>query len=236
MTLSDIISNLPDDIVSAWFPKKGRKVIDYGADEVLAGMEKIGRKINPDFIIDKNNSFAYRNVARWLIGDSSMQAMSATDNSPVEGDICKGLYLAGGVGTGKTTLMHIARFFSYILGSAIVNGSEEEKINLKPIHATDICAAYSMSGEISTYKTAPVLFVQDLGNEPTEVVYMGNRIAVMKTIIELRSDLDMMMCFTSNLNPTKDDFMKKYGSRVASRIGEMCNYLYLGGKDRRTRI
>ena len=87
---------------------------------------------------------------------------------------------------------------------------------------------------MSAYKTAPMLCIQDLGNEPQEALYMGNRLDVARYIIEYRGDAHAELTFiTSNLRMGGDILKERYGDRVASRLMEMCNYYEIKGKDRR---
>jgi len=65
-------------------------------------------------------------------------------------------------------------------------------------------------------------------------LYMGNRINVMRRILEYRGDQsDQITLITSNLPYNSKKFVELYGDRVASRLNEMCNYFEITGKDRR---
>jgi DNA replication protein DnaC len=79
-----------------------------------------------------------------------------------------------------------------------------------------------------------MLCVDDFGSEPTESAYMGNRLEVMRCIIENRGDRrDRLTHIISNLPPGSKQLKEKYGDRVQSRLFEMCNYFELRGQDRR---
>ena len=79
-----------------------------------------------------------------------------------------------------------------------------------------------------------MLGIQDFGQEPQENLYMGNRIDVVRQLIEYRGDkCDEMTLITSNMKMQGDVLMNRYGDRVASRLVEMCNYFEIKGKDRR---
>ena len=80
----------------------------------------------------------------------------------------------------------------------------------------------------------PMLGIQDLGSEPQESLYMGNRVDVVRQLIEHRGDkTDEMTLITSNLKINGERLVNRYGDRVASRLVEMCNYFEIKGKDRR---
>jgi len=79
-----------------------------------------------------------------------------------------------------------------------------------------------------------MLGIQDLGQEPQESLYMGNRVDVVRQLIEYRGDrTDEITFITSNMKINGDVLMNRYGDRVASRLMEMCNYYEIKGKDRR---
>ena len=104
----------------------------------------------------------------------------------------------------------------------------------RTIRADGLCDVWTETGNVSAYKTAPMLCIQDLGNEPQEALYMGNRLDVARYIIEYRGDSHAELTFiTSNLRMGGDILKERYGDRVASRLMEMCNYYEIKGKDRR---
>ena len=79
-----------------------------------------------------------------------------------------------------------------------------------------------------------MLGIQDLGCEPQESLYMGNRVDVVRQLIEYRGDkTDEITLITSNLKINGEKLVNRYGDRVASRLNEMCNYFEIKGKDRR---
>jgi DNA replication protein DnaC len=82
-----------------------------------------------------------------------------------------------------------------------------------------------------------ILGIQDLGAEPAESLYMGNRAHVLRQILEYRGDFsDKLTLITSNLPINHQLFADRYHVRVSSRLNEMCNYFEIRGKDRRERV
>ncbi|MDD4154105.1 MAG: hypothetical protein PHT30_01675, partial [Bacilli bacterium] len=74
----------------------------------------------------------------------------------------------------------------------------------------------------------------DLGAEPEEANYMGNRINPLKTLLEHRGDYtDKLTIISSNHSINHQEILDRYGDRVASRLLEMCNYFEIKGTDRR---
>lgn len=100
--------------------------------------------------------------------------------------------------------------------------------------ADEIAYKFTQEGNIAPFRNYNIIGIQDLGQEPTEVSYMGNKMNCLAKILEFRGDRsDAITLITSNLAPNKDKFEEAYGSRVQSRIFEMCNYLVMRGGDRR---
>lgn len=78
-----------------------------------------------------------------------------------------------------------------------------------------------------------MLGIQDLGSEPTEAIYMGNRHELLRLNIESRADYSTMTFVSSNFPMLSTELRQKYGDRVQSRCRQMFNYYLLGGEDRR---
>lgn len=235
-SLNKIITenNLID--IDRWRPVIRRSCATFSTSDLIDAYILLGRKIIPDFTIDASNKFVYENLGRWLTADSSMLALSP-EGSIIPGDVNKGIYLCGSTGTGKTTCILLTRMLASIVRPSYqIGGSRMEGLLLKTVSANSICNRFAMQGNssIEEFITATVLNIEDLGTEPMETVYMGNRVSVLKTILEERADLPAKItCITSNLNPFGKDFQSKYGNRVVSRIPQMCNLIYLNGKDKR---
>ena len=208
---------------------------DITVDDALDIVMAIGKKnYTEDFVIDSANEYVYRNVIKWIHGDSSMQAVNPITRKPESGRLKAGIYIAGGTGTGKSVCLNVLRDYSQLIRPTI-QFLPDDYTNLliwKSYNASYITAEYLRIGNTSEIEDKKLLCIQDLGCEPTDVVYMGNRVNVIKSIIERRGDKNnRMLLVTSNIS--MDDTQKKYGDRVASRLHQMCNYFILQGKDRR---
>ena len=58
------------------------------------------------FKLDEFNTWTYKQLVRWLLGDPTMEAQSPTQpRVKVRGVLTKGIYLAGRTGTGKSTAL-----------------------------------------------------------------------------------------------------------------------------------
>ena len=202
-------------------------------ETAMEAFETLGGLIVPGFVIDDHNRFAYQNLVRWLIDDTD-----ALCNTPEGGtapaDLGKGIYLQGGTGTGKSVALDICKILCTFFGLKVRTEANGTPISLawRSRRADDISEAYAREGDISPWKNEPLLCIQELGSEPGETIYMGNRRRVIGSIIEARGD--MYNCITlvsSNIRINK--VAELYGPRVYSRLIQMCNIITLNGPDRR---
>lgn len=137
----------------------------------------------------------------------------------------KGIFLVGPIGCGKTTIMKafsINTHNSYSLVSTRLvsdeytkNGIEgaERFFGLQPVHPQQ----YYGQKEIG-------FCFDDLGTESSKK-HFGNELNVINDIILSRYDKNLKgkTHFTGNL--TGDEIDEIYGSRVRSRLREMCNFI-----------
>lgn len=201
-------------------------------EDGMQALRQIGGYMCPGFTIDRGNEFAYTNMLRWIINDEKM--LCNGERGAAEGDLQKGIYIYGNVGTGKSLLLDIFRTFARYYKLRMKPGEALEPVPLAWMtwRADDICDQYAKDGDLSIWKQTRVLCIQDLGNEPAELLYMGNRRRVLRSIIEARGDsYDTLTLISSNIPPEKIGDI--YGPRVASRISQMCNFLRMDGPDRR---
>lgn len=208
----------------------------YDLDNAMKIVEAIGKSRNPAFVIDDENRFAFENFIKWAHCDTSMKCFDPVSGQVIPGRLKRGIYIAGNTGTGKTWCMEIMQAYIQAIGIKILwhNDNDPRPLYWRTIRADGLCDVWAESGNIQQYKTAPMLAIQDLGNEPPETLYMGNRLDVVRYVIEYRGDMHAEMTFiTSNLRMGGEILKERYGDRVSSRLQEMCNYLVIKGKDRR---
>lgn len=208
-----------------------KQVIPF--ETAMEALETMGKLIIPAFVIDEQNRFAYENLIRWLIDDPA-----AMCNTPEGGitpaDLGKGIYLQGGTGTGKSMALDICKSLCDFFGLKVKTEPNGTPISLawRSWRADDICDAYSREGDMAPWKNEPLLCIQDMGSEPGETIYMGNRRRVLGSIIEARGDMyNRITLISSNIRITK--VPEIYGQRVYSRLIQMCNIITLSGPDRR---
>lgn len=208
---------------------------DYDMQESLEIVEAIGKSRNPAFVIDDENRFTYENMIRWCHCDTKMQAIDPVTKKVIPGGLKKGIYIAGNTGTGKSWCLEVMAAYAMAFGFVITLGEAEKRmLYWDNVRADDICEEYAANGTFQKFKTRNIYGIQDLGSEPAESVYMGNRIEVLRQLLEYRGDrTDQVTLFTSNLPMNHKILVDRYGDRVSSRLSAMCNYFEIRGKDRR---
>lgn len=209
---------------------------NYDIQHALRIVEAIGKLRTPKFKIDDENRFAYENFIKWLHADPTMQALDPSSGATISGSLKRGIYIAGNTGSGKSWCLEIMREYARAMGFPIKFKSEE---SIKPLlwsiyRADEVCREWACIGDIQKFKTISILAIQDLGQEQQETLYMGNRMNVLKQLLEYRGDQDgQLTLITSNLKLSGKKLEELYGDRVQSRLFEMCNYFEIKGKDRR---
>jgi len=206
----------------------------YNMDTALKVVEQIGKNRNQKFRIDDENRFAYSNMIRWVHGDAEMKCINPFTKEIVPGNLNAGIYISGKTGVGKSWILEIMSAYSMIDNIQVKMGEMQRPLHWTNIRADEICDEYTAEGSFRRFKKMNILGIQDLGSEPVESMYMGNRVNVMRQILECRGDrTDLITLVTSNLPFTHKRFTDLYGDRVASRMKEMCNYFEIVGLDRR---
>ena len=127
-----------------------------------------------------------------------------------------GLVISGSVGTGKTTLARAMWMTMQYHGAPA-----------KGVPADSIGAIYKNSEQEEYFrlKNASRLFIDDLGTEFSSVKNYGEEASPMLDIINTFHRSGRTLIVTTNL--TEDGIMGKYGSRIASRLSEMCDFMQL---------
>jgi DNA replication protein DnaC len=139
-------------------------------------------------------------AARWLMGAHK-----------------PGLILLGDVGNGKTTLARaICRLIGFIYNSPL----DSERKSVGRFSALELAALAKDNPErYDRVKGMPLLFIDDVGVEPSIVKVWGNEISPFVDTIHHRYDRQLFTIMTSNLDTS--DFKGVYGERIADRFTEM---------------
>lgn len=211
-----------------------RQKFAYSLANAIETVIAIGKSRASAFVIDRNNEFAYTNMVRWLMGDEEMRCLDPTTKQVIPGRLDAGIYVAGGTGTGKSWLLEIMSALCVVDEPQLFIGEQAVPLKWVNYRADDICDAYAKEGTIERFKSAIVLGIQDLGSEPRETLHMGNRVQVLAALLEHRGDrTDCITLISSNYPMAHKSLEEIYGTRVVSRLSQMCNYFEIKGADRR---
>lgn len=150
-----------------------------------------------EMVMDDATASHIRKVSRFL-----------TEDTPRFGFI-----LMGTCGNGKTTLARAVRSLLAVL-------LEDERRGAQWVEAKEIARmAKADARELQGIRRAGVLIVDDLGEEPAEVLQYGNALNPAIDLLTARYNERLYTIITSNLTP--DDIRTKYGARIADRFNEM---------------
>lgn len=174
-----------------------------------------GKNDVKNFEIGANEKSLYELLAMYFTKDEGFEKQGYS--------LDKGLWLYGGVGCGKTTIMKLF----------MVN----PKINYGIVECMTIADLYKDKETgpeiINRYTYAQAICFNDLGTEIESGTssHFGNKKNVMGEIIlnhyEKNYEKKFSFHFTTNLGA--DEIEKFYGPRVRSRLREMCNIISLEG-------
>ncbi len=214
------------------------KYIPYDMDLALKVIEALGRKLNAKFVIDQDNEFLYKNLIHWVHGDDSFMCHDPKAEmgtaKKIKGNLTAGIYISGPTGTGKTWALEILSEYTRIDGVKFRSGGLYQSLHFSSYRTDRICEEYSSEVPVDRFKHMPIVCFHDLGAEQKESICMGNRLQVMRSILDSRGDRnDLITLITSNIPFMHQVFREQYGDTVMSRMYEMCNYFELNGKDRR---
>ena len=160
------------------------------------------------FIPDEDTRSHIMAAARWLVDPNGRP----------------GLRLGGLYGNGKSTLaLAMQRFVGFLTERE--NGYSQRQ-TFKFYTAKDICRLCAAAekfkeqyDEYSRIRTEPMLIIDDLGEEPTEVMSYGMVHTPVIDIINSRYASRKLTVITTNLNAA--ELADKYGPRIDERFREM---------------
>lgn len=187
------------------------------------------------FMIDDSNSAIFMLLCYYFSNDNMFLDYAANlglKNPSLE----KGILLAGGIGVGKTSLMHLfsknqRQVFAIRTAKSIADTfqSDGEGILQQLIE----CPKLPINDAQNFYHPKMALCIDDIGTEELKNHY-GNRKNVVGDLIELRyskQNTGLLLHMTTNL--TMQQVKDFYGDRVGSRLRETMNIIEMKGDDRR---
>lgn len=176
------------------------------------------------FSIDKYNESVIEELIRYVHADPDYKR-----------DATKGLLLMGGTGTGKTLLLKILHKYCNIDDVCYYVNGLKRGFWFDLVDSGRIVSDFEIHGHGTTklqeYNTTNCLAIDDLGKERHEIVFFGNRINILREILNYRHSARMLTHITTNLPLSK--ISEIYGHEIESRLFEMCNIYELAGPDRR---
>lgn len=214
-----------------YFPRIRRYGTAVTFEEGWAMFTALGAAAVPGFRVTEGNAAAYAALVGWAV-NAPFRCLDPDTGVEVDGDPRKGLYIAGNPGSGKTSAVRLLRLLLTEVGARYQYGNDSVAMRWAERTASMVCAAYAAGGSLAPVQSDKVICVHDLGSEPRETLYMGNRHEVLRELLELRGDTPgLFTILTSNLNFST--VRKLYGDRVWSRLHQMCNYVRLVDSDHR---
>lgn len=178
------------------------------ANAIYAAMKAEVAYRGGQFRFDEDTRAHILAAAKWIINP---------DDTP-------GLMLCGLYGNGKTTLAKaIARIIAFLTEREL---GYSNRMHMRLITAKEICrlcaASEKFKEQYDEYKNLfnePMMIIDDLGDEPREVMVYGMIHTPVIDILEDRYAKQLMTIVTTNLET--DDLEKKYGPRIYDRFKEM---------------
>lgn len=132
-----------------------------------------------------------------------------------------GILLCGMSGNGKTTMLYAFRSaLNWMNDSGMFS---DRRTGMRIEFAKDITASARQQEYLLSIRGLPMLAIEDMGREPTEVMDYGNVTSPVVDLLEYRYDNQLFTFITTNLTPK--EIREKYGTRIADRFNEMLNVI-----------
>lgn len=161
-----------------------------------------------ELIFDDETKNHIEQVARWLID---------ANGKP-------GLMLMGLCGNGKTTMMRsLARLIEYVTEATVGYSKRTVMPMCSAKEIARICAADKDRKDFKDLFRVEMLGIDDLGEEPKEVMSYGMIYTPLIDLICERYNRQLSTIITTNL--TKEQLSEKYGIRVYDRFKEMLSII-----------
>jgi DNA replication protein DnaC len=127
-----------------------------------------------------------------------------------------GIMLCGLCGNGKTTML---RAFQNLLNFLISTGYVENNKGIAIEEAKHIVRISKDWDSFDKIRKEQMLGIEDMGEEPAEVLSYGNISSPLIDLLEYRYNNQLFTFITTNMPMTK--IRDKYGLRIVDRLSEM---------------
>lgn len=149
-----------------------------------------------------------------------------------------GLFLCGGAGNGKTTILRALRNLVGLLNSGRPSRHDDYPqqgfILITAKELVMLAKAYNNPtkenmSDVYRYKqlrTIEILAIDDLGTEPRESIYYGDYVTAAMDMLSFRYEEQFCTLVSSNL--AADEIAHYYDERIADRFREMMQIINFG--------
>lgn len=173
-------------------------------------------------LIDSEAAMRINSVARWLADPRGK---------------C-GLMLQGLYGNGKSTMLQAVCAVIELLFHSL---RSNERLKVRIVDAKEIARVGSdrdKRAEFMSLLTEPILAIDDLGDEPAEILVYGMLYTPVRDLLEYRYKAQLLTIVSTNLLETVDNPMisSHYGPRVLDRLREMMHIVVFNTPSYRNRL
>jgi DNA replication protein DnaC len=178
----------------------------------------------------------YRDVSFELLRNAGLNSIALRAAEDYVNDLDemleegRGLWLAGGVGNGKTSLAMLVSKKALEAGRSVVIYSMPKLLTRIRSTFNDENAGDSYSKLFERLTTIDLLHVDDLGAEKQSEWVLEQVYA----IVNERYEAKRSMLITTNLD--EKELVQQVGERTVSRLLEMCGYVEIPDGDRRPQL
>ena len=161
-----------------------------------------------------------RRKNEFILTDELKRNLSAIGDFMVTETRYYGLFMPGSVGNGKTTMLKAIRnLLVYLVDKGVINYCEGDKYP-RFVTAREMANIAKNPNDFRALKSAKYLLIDDLCEEPVEVISYGNYIYPFIELLEYRYDQMLTTIISSNFNA--EGISEKYqNARLKDRMKEM---------------
>jgi len=193
------------------------------------GFRNILNDLIKDYNIDDNNFQVIHDLFNYFTGN--IEYCKKNDI-----DLNKGLWISGGVGTGKSSLIDAFKLYTGVI--LMKNSFQYHKASVITDKVNDIGVNYLDYFGNNRYGSNcfPITcYIDDICSKNEKVNNFGTKISVIEYLIDIRYEVykrfRKLTHFSSNVYPEQlNDY---YDIRIIDRLKEMCNVFELAGESRR---